>query len=407
MDSTINAAVHVANSWSAYSILGASCHAVRTVERPITFELRAKISVVPRKRGGYRPAMIMLPPTSRMYESLSRRDPAGEGVFFVGVKTTGVFCRPTCASRTPNARNVEFFGTAGQALHAGYRPCKRCRPMEAVQSAPPWVRRLIDCVEKNPSERITSADLRAMDIEPARASRYFKSRYGMTFSAYCRARRMGVALAEVRGNGRGSARQLRAGFNSESGFRTAFARMFGHTPGRAGDTSCMLARWMETPLGSMLAIASDEGLCLLEFVDRRMLETQLKVLRRRFDCAIVPGDNAHLKKIADELERYFAGTLRRFTVPLVLRGTPFQMKVWKRLMEIPPGETLSYAQMARDIGVRDAQRAVGKANGDNRLAIIIPCHRVIRSDGTLCGYGGGLWRKQWLLVHEQALVHAQ
>lgn len=339
-----------------------------------------------------------------MYESLVRRDPAGEGVFFVGVKTTGVFCRPTCASRTPNARNVEFFSTSGQALHAGYRPCKRCRPMEAVKSAPTWVRTLVERVEMNPSARMKSSDLRAMKIDPARASRYFKSHYGMTFSAYCRARRMGVALADVRRNDRGGRSQPGAGFNSESGFRTAFAKMFGQPPGRANNAACMFARWIETPLGSMLAISSDEGLCLLEFVDRRMLETQLKVLRRRFGCAIVPGDNAHLKKIAEELDRYFAGTLKRFTVPLVLRGTPFQMKVWKRLMAIPPGETLSYAQMAKDIGVKDAQRAVGKANGDNRLAIIIPCHRVIRSDGTLCGYGGGLWRKQWLLEHERAAI---
>jgi AraC family transcriptional regulator of adaptative response/methylated-DNA-[protein]-cysteine methyltransferase len=207
---------------------------------------------------------------------------------------------------------------------------------------------------------------------------------------------------------------MRSGFESTSGFRDAFARLFGAPPGQArAPTSndrapgtqtvvaALTARWLDTPLGPMLAIADDPGLCLLEFVDRRMLETQLRRVRRIFGCPIVPGDNVHLTRIAEELGRYFEGDLRRFTVPLSMRGSAFQMRVWKRLMAIPYGRTQSYAQMARDIGARNAQRAVGRANGDNRMAIIIPCHRVIRSDGTLCGYGGGLWRKKWLLEHEQ------
>jgi AraC family transcriptional regulator of adaptative response/methylated-DNA-[protein]-cysteine methyltransferase len=297
---------------------------------------------------------------------------------------------------------VEFFASPREAMLAGYRPCKRCRPMDMIARPPQWVRQLTQRIEREPSQRIRAADLRAMDIDPNRAGRWFKQHYGMTFQAYHRARRMGKALAAVRKGENLDHVGARNGFESISGFRDAFSRTFGAPPGKARQTDCMLARWLDTPLGSMLAIASDEGLCLLEFVDRRMLETQLAVLRRRFGCAIVPGDYAHLKKIANELDRYFAGTLKRFTVPLALRGTPFQMKVWKRLMEIPSGQTLSYAQLARDIGVKDAQRAVGKANGDNRLAIIIPCHRVIRSDGTMCGYGGGVWRKQWLLEHERA-----
>ena len=121
----------------------------------------------------------------------------------------------------------------------------------------------------------------------------------------------------------------------------------------------------------------------------------------RMNAAIVPGDNAHLDMIEDELSRYFEGTLRRFRVPIVARGTPFQERVWRRLRKIPYGRTLSYAKLAEDIDRPGAQRAVGRANGDNRLAIVIPCHRVVRSDGTLCGYGGGLWRKTWLLGHER------
>jgi AraC family transcriptional regulator of adaptative response/methylated-DNA-[protein]-cysteine methyltransferase len=346
--------------------------------------------------------MVTLPTTVEMYDAVMRNDDAFEGVFFTAVKTTGIFCRATCTARKPNRENVEFFATAREALLAGYRPCMRCRPMDAIGRPPQWVCSLTQSLERDPSKRIKAADLRAMRIDPARASRWFKQNYGMTFQAYSRARRLGTALAAVRSGGRLDQVALHHGYGSISGFREAFARLFGTPPGKARDQACLLARWFDTPLGPMLAIANDHGLCLLEFVDRRMLETQLNVLRRRFGCAIVPGDNPHLQKIGHELERYFAGTLRKFTVSIDLRGTPFQMSVWNRLMAIPPGETLSYAQLARDIGVQNAQRAVGRANGDNRLAIIVPCHRVVRSDGTLCGYGGGVWRKQWLLEHERA-----
>jgi AraC family transcriptional regulator, regulatory protein of adaptative response / methylated-DNA-[protein]-cysteine methyltransferase len=348
-----------------------------------------------------------LPLPDEMYRALLRRDPQYEGVFIVGVKTTSIFCRPTCPARKPRRDSVEFFASPREAVLAGYRACKRCRPLEPAGERPEWVRELMERVERDPSQRIRANDLRAMRIDPARASRWFKQHHGMTFQAFHRARRLGAAMNAVR-NGVGLDRAgERSGYASLSGFRDAFARVFGTSPGqaRSTDAACLFARWLDTPLGPMLALANEEGLCLLEFVDRRMLETQLQRVRRRFGCAIVPGENAHLRRIANELQQYFEGNLRRFTVPLAMQGTPFQMKVWQRLMAIPYGETLSYAEMARDIGERNAQRAVGRANGDNRLAIIIPCHRVIRSDGTLCGYGGGLWRKQWLLERERTHAH--
>jgi AraC family transcriptional regulator of adaptative response/methylated-DNA-[protein]-cysteine methyltransferase len=336
-----------------------------------------------------------------MYRAVLARDAAYEGVFLTAVKTTGIFCRPTCPSRTPRRGNVEFFGSAREAMLAGYRPCKRCSPLDNGSPQPPWLRRLTERIETDPSRPLRSADLRAMKIDPARASRWFKRHHGMTFQAFHRARRMGMALAAVRSGRRLDRAGFDAGFESASGFRDAFERVFGTTPGKAGGASCLLARWLDTPLGAMLAIAGDDGLCLLEFVDRRMLQTQLARVRRRFGSTIVPGDNTHLRLAAAELERYFAGELRQFTVALAMHGTPFQMKVWNALLEIPYGATSSYAELARDIGHSGSQRAVGRTNGDNRIAIIIPCHRVVRSDGTLCGYGGGVWRKKWLLEHEQ------
>jgi AraC family transcriptional regulator of adaptative response/methylated-DNA-[protein]-cysteine methyltransferase len=161
------------------------------------------------------------------------------------------------------------------------------------------------------------------------------------------------------------------------------------------------ATWIESPLGPMLAIAGDDGLELLEFVDRRALETELKKLRATLDAAIVPGDHAILRQTARELREYFAGKRRTFDVPLTQRGSTFQLAAWKALREIPYGETRSYTDMARRVGSPAAVRAIGRVNGQNQLAIIVPCHRVIRADGSLCGYGGGIWRKQWLLEHEQ------
>jgi AraC family transcriptional regulator of adaptative response/methylated-DNA-[protein]-cysteine methyltransferase len=158
---------------------------------------------------------------------------------------------------------------------------------------------------------------------------------------------------------------------------------------------------IETPLGAMVAVADETNLYLLEFVDRRMMATQMKTLQARYGCSLVPGDTKVLTALDRQLQEYFAGERHEFDVQLDFRGTEFQCEVWRRLLKVGYGQTLSYADMARDLGRPDAQRAVGKANGDNRIAILVPCHRVIKADGTLCGYGGGLWRKRRLLELEQ------
>jgi len=195
--------------------------------------------------------------------------------------------------------------------------------------------------------------------------------------------------------------QLEHGFASASGFWDAFQRTLGAPPSRAEGVRCLYARWIDTPLGSMLALADDEGLHLLEFVDRRAVETEVAGLRRCLPCAIVPGHHAHLATVAAELKDYFAGRSLAFSTPLVMHGSEFEKRVWSRLLAIPPGETRSYADIARECGRPRAMRAVGRANGRNRIALAIPCHRVIRADGSLCGYGGGVWRKKWLIGHER------
>lgn len=342
-----------------------------------------------------------LPSHRQMLRAFLASDPGAEGIFYVAVKTTGVFCRPTCRARKPSAHNVEFFATASEAVHGGYRPCNRCRPMDVVRRPPELVERLREAVERNPTGRLTDKDLAAMNVEPSTARRQFKRYVGMTFHAYHRARRMGLALHDVR-NGRSLIDiQLDRGFESGSAFREAFTKMFGVPPSKAKERDCLLARQLETPLGPMLALANDQGLHVLDFIDRRGLERRILTLRARLTCAIAPGNNVHLDSIVTQLHQYFAGTRVTFDVPLVLTGSPWEQRVWRRLFTVPLGETVSYSHMAKDLGQPNARRAVGRANGMNYLAIVVPCHRVIRADGSLCGYGGGLWRKQWLLDHER------
>jgi AraC family transcriptional regulator of adaptative response/methylated-DNA-[protein]-cysteine methyltransferase len=342
-----------------------------------------------------------LPSPRTMYRALSRRDAAYEGVFFTGVKTTGIFCRPTCKAKRPRPENVEFFRNVTEALHGGYRPCRLCRPMDGTKPIPSLVEKLRRAVEEAIDGRVTDKELAAMGIEPTTARRQFKVYHGMTFHAYQRARRMGQALRDVKSGRPVVEVQLDRGYESTSGFRAAFARVFGAPPRGAKGSACLLARRIETPLGTMLAVADDAGLRLLEFVDRRGLERELVVLRRRLKCAIVPGTHRVLDRVAAELGEYFAGKRTDFTVPLAPVGSEFQQKVWAELGRIPPGATRSYAEMAGRVGLARGHRAIARANGSNMLAIVIPCHRVIRSDGSLCGYAGGIWRKQRLLEHER------
>lgn len=343
-----------------------------------------------------------LPPIAEMQRAYLGNDGSYNGIFYLGVRTTGIFCKPECpAPRKPLTKNVEFFASVKDATFAGYRPCKRCRPLAASGAPPEWVQRLLAQVDAAPGVRIREWDLRKQGIEPARARRYFQKTYGMSFNAYQRGRRMGQAFTEIRKGAGVDDAALNHGYQSASGFREAFGKLFGQAPRGSSESDCIYLSWLESPLGPLILGANAKGLCLLEFSDRRMLETQFKVLRARFNCALLPGENVHIKTLKDELARYFAGKLKRFSVPLIHPGTAFQENVWRNLLRIPYGETCSYEDLARAVGSPKAVRAVGTANGCNRMAIVIPCHRVVNKGGKLGGYGGGLWRKQALLDLEQ------
>jgi AraC family transcriptional regulator of adaptative response/methylated-DNA-[protein]-cysteine methyltransferase len=336
-----------------------------------------------------------------MYRAMFDRDESYEGLFVVAVRSTGIFCRPTCPGRKPKRENVEFYASARDAVLAGYRPCLRCRPLEPNGRPPDWLRPLLAEIERDPRRRWRDADLRARGLNPARIRRWFKAHHGMTFHGYGRARRLGLALGRIREGADQASVAFDHGYESLSGFRDAFARAFGSPPGSARSARVMYLTRILTPLGPMVAGAVDEGVSLLEFADRRMLERQLSVVQSRLDADLAPGAHPHLERLRRELEEYFSGARRRFETPLALPGTKFQLACWELLRGIPYGETTTYAELARAVGRPGAERAVGRANGDNRIAVVIPCHRVIRSDSALAGYGGGLWRKRYLLDHER------
>jgi len=335
------------------------------------------------------------------YRALLDKDKAYEGVFFVGVKTTGVFCRPTCPAKKPKIENCEFFETAQDALLASFRPCKRCKPLSHPNIVSKLIQILVEAIEQNPEKQWKDSDFKELSVDASTARRQFKKRFGMTFVAYARARRMGLAMKQIREGQAVIDAQLSSGYESGSGFRDAFSKIMGAPPSKGENHKTLKACWIDTPLGPMLAVADDEALYLLEFVERRGLEKEIERLRKKMKLPIIPGKPNPAKQIETELEAYFSGKIQEFKTPLFLIGSPFQKRVWEELQKIPRGDTRSYAEIAKAIGKPSAFRAVALANGANQIAIVIPCHRVINSNGDLGGYGGGIKRKEWLLKHER------
>ena len=343
-----------------------------------------------------------MPHRGQMIQAFLSRDESYDGVFYTGVRTTGVFCRPTCPAKKPREENVDFFSSTRAALLAGFRPCKRCRPMEPTGSRPLWLGDLMRDFDAEPGKRWTDRELRERGLSPERVRRWFQSHHGMTFHAYGRARRLGLALGQIKHGSGVSQAAFDTGYDSLSGFNEAFKRFMGEAPTALSGTTVVKLTRLPTPLGPMVAGSLDDALCLLEFADRRMIETQIVRLQKRLECVFVPGASALFTDLTSELESYFRGRLTEFSVPLLTPGTEFQRLVWSRLRAIPSGTTRSYGRIAAEVGRPTAVRAVARANGDNRIAILIPCHRVVGSDGKLTGYGGGLWRKQRLLEIEGA-----
>ncbi len=342
------------------------------------------------------------------YRALVDRDKRFEGIFWAGIRTTGIFCRPGCSAKKPKRENVVFFASVGEALSAGYRPCRKCQPLLRYGDPPLWVRKLLAEIDEDPGQRITDADLRGRGLDPVTLRRWFSKHHGMSFHAYLRTRRINEAYRRIKSEGEVTTPALDAGYASLSGFHAAFRKHTGFSPKGSRTRELVIVRHLLSPLGPMLAGCTDAGICLLDFQDE--LEDALansKSGSHKIGDGSLFGAHPLLTRLETQLEEYFNGRRQIFDLPLLTVGTEFQKRAWQALLEIPFGATRSYREQAEMIGKPLAVRAVAGANAANRLAVLIPCHRVIGNDGGLAGYGAGIWRKRYLLELERSVLSRQ
>lgn len=325
-----------------------------------------------------------------------RRDRGWDGKVIGAVKTTGIYCKPSCPARRPRREHVEFFADAAAARDAGYRACLRCKPDEVARDAEAVARavKLIETAEEPPALAELAA---AVGYAPHHFQRLFTRDVGVSPAAYARALRARRARTELNGGERVTDVIYDAGYASPSVFYDDAKERMGMTPsawrdGGAGET----IRWttFDSPLGPMLIATTSKGICRLTFNDDE------RSLARQFPRATIVRDDGGMRELVEGALAAIEAPTAAPDLPLDVRGTAFQERVWQELRKIPLGETRSYADIARAIGQPGAVRAVGTANGDNPVAVIVPCHRVIRSDGSLGGYAGGLPNKRKLLAAE-------
>jgi AraC family transcriptional regulator of adaptative response/methylated-DNA-[protein]-cysteine methyltransferase len=350
-----------------------------------------------------------LPDPETAWGAVTRRDHAWDGQLFYGVTSTGVFCRPSCASRRPRRDRVQFFSRWEEAEAAGFRACKRCRPKTAAgpTATEQLVQRTLAHLEGHPDGPVRLSDLaRAAGVSAWHLQRTFKKALGLSPREYAAARRAERLRSGLRREGSVSRATYEAGFGSSSRVYESAHRLLGMTPGafRKGGAG-MEIRYtiVASPYGKLLVAATDRGVCAVMLGDQdASLE---KDLRAQFPQAsrtrVDEGDGwleQLVARVAEQVKR--PGALE--DIPLDLSGTAFQWRVWQALATIPAGETRTYQQVARAVGKPRAIRAVASACAANRLAVVVPCHRVIRSDGSLGGYRWGLPRKAALLAGERA-----
>jgi AraC family transcriptional regulator of adaptative response/methylated-DNA-[protein]-cysteine methyltransferase len=343
------------------------------------------------------------------WRAVVARDRAADGRFFYSVRTTGVYCRPSCGARTPRPENVAFHGTAADAERAGFRPCKRCRPdrpAQAAQHAPKVAElcRFIEQAEAPPTlgELAARAGLSAYHLH-----RVFKDTTGLTPKAYAAAHRAKRVRQALDRSATVTEAVYDAGYGSQGRFYAESNQLLGMTPTayRAGgaDTDIRFAVG-ECSLGSILVAQSDRGVCAILLGDDP--DRLARDLQDRFPHARLIGGDAAFERLVARVVGYVEAPGLGLDLPIDVRGTAFQQRVWQALREIPAGETVSYTALAKRIGAPKAVRAVAQACGANLLAVAIPCHRVVQSDGGLAGYRWGVERKRELLRRETARAPA-
>ena len=330
------------------------------------------------------------------WAAFMRRDRSWDGRVIGAVKTTGIYCKPSCPARRPRREHVEFFASADEARSAGYRPCLRCKPDEVGRDreAVAQAIRFIEQAEEAPS---LAEVAEAVGYAPHHFQRIFKRDLGVSPAEYGRGLRNRRTEKALKAKPPQTDAVYDAGYAGPSSFYSDAKERLGMTPSawRDGGRGATI-RWthFDSPLGQMLIAATDRGICRLTFDDSEAS------LRRLFPEATIVEDAGGLKALVEGALAAIDQPLAARELPIDVAGTAFQEAVWRELRKIPAGETRSYAEIAAAIGQPKAVRAVGTANGDNHVAVLIPCHRVIRSDGSLGGYAGGLDRKRQLLAAE-------
>lgn len=336
--------------------------------------------------------------------AVRRRDASADGRFFYAVTTTGVYCRPSCAARPARAENVRFYETRDRAERAGFRPCKRCKPER--ESATEDRDRVLSLVRERLERTdapVSLAELaEAAQLSPYHLHRVFKKHVGMTPREYAAAVRLARASSELRDGASVTQAIYEAGYSSSSRFYEAGSGALGVSPRelRSGGAGVQVRSVVKRcSLGKVLIAATRRGVCLIAFGER---EAELHAdLRERFPKAELQPSDAELEALAQKVVGVIDRSELAPDLPLDLVGTAFQQRVWRALREIPAGETRSYAQIAKKVGSPGAVRAVGSACGKNPVAVVVPCHRVVREDGELGGYRWGLERKKALLEREK------
>lgn len=333
----------------------------------------------------------------RCWKAVCDRDASADGRFFFAVKTTGVYCRPSCPARRPLRRNVEFYPAADAAAGAGYRPCLRCKP-----DRPDWAARVCRYLEDNAGRAVTLDELeRAFGLTAWHLQRAFKKRTGLSPREYQDAVRAAQLRTELRQQNTVTDAVYAAGYSSPSRMYEHAAGAIAMTPSEyrtGGSRLCLRYQVSPTALGPMLAAATDRGLAAVRFGDSAA--ALLEALRREFPNADLL-ESAEIAPWVEALRAYVAGSCDTIDLPLDIRATAFQLRVWKHLQSIPRGETRTYSEVAAAIGQPTATRAVARACATNPVAVVVPCHRVIRSDGSAAGYAWGIERKRTLLAIER------
>ncbi|MDG2469456.1 MAG: methylated-DNA--[protein]-cysteine S-methyltransferase [Pirellulaceae bacterium] len=339
--------------------------------------------------------------TSEILTDILDRSSIEQTPFYVTSGHSEYFCRPTCPDQLSPNSHVRRLDSAWTAIAAGLQPCPRCRPVASSRWRPSWLKSILNRISDEPARKWNPCDFDEYGLTAPQLQNWFRSHFGIGFLEFLNIQKLCETMARFSSEQTEGQAVTTDGFKAQNTFRNALQEWLGVSfqPTIRSTGEIPISR-VNSPLGSMVIAADEQYLYLLEFADRSDLASQCRKLTSTAKKRLVPGKSRIMEEVQRQLNSWFEGKLIKFSLPLFLAGTKFQLAVWNQLIQIDYHQTVSYDCIARAIGSPRGQRAVGTAVGANRMAIVLPCHRVIRQNGSLSGYAGGIRRKDWLLCHE-------